>query len=66
MCKFAPVDWKNCATCQYWTGPRALTDLHNAADVEPSSWGECTLDPQHRRHYATNSCIRWRAWAAIA
>jgi len=66
MCRFTTSDWKNCATCRFWTGPRELNDLHTAAETEATSFGDCTLDEKHRRHYATNSCIRWRAWTAIA
>ena len=61
MCLFSPRDWKNCATCQFWSGPRQFVQARMACQAGPRDCGTCALRGDQRR-YVTNSCIAWRLW----
>lgn len=61
---FSARDWKNCATCQFWNGPRQFVPLRLACKVDQSEVGSCARRGDDR-HYATNSCIGWRCWALL-
>ncbi len=65
MCRFNARQWKNCATCQFWIGPRTLDQLQQAAEADQMAQGSCALQKRPLRKYATNSCIGWRKWAAL-
>jgi len=65
MCIFAARDWKNCATCEYWVGPRTLDDRQQAAEADGMAVGACRLQKGHVRKYATSSCYHWRRWSRL-
>jgi hypothetical protein len=69
MARFSSRSWNNCATCNFWQGPRKLHAPMGAADVEAGAQGACARK-QEKLHwrpttYATNSCSLWREWASI-
>ena len=64
MARFSARCWKNCATCEFWTGPREFNELLDAAEVEEMAQGNCDAEGKGARSYATTSCIRWRRWSS--
>ena len=63
MARFSARCWKNCATCEYWLGPRRLNELMAAAEVAEMAQGRC--EARDEKTYAITSCIRWRRWGAL-
>ncbi len=65
MGKFTARQWQNCATCEFWRGPRELDAVQKAADLDPSAQGPCVRNGTQVKRYATSSCISWKAWTAF-
>ncbi len=67
MALFQPKLWKNCATCNFWTGSRKTNDIHSGVRAEMNCCGEC-MQAKYKglRRFATNSCLKWRRWNALA
>ncbi len=65
MARFSARTWQNCATCQFWLGPRTLNTTMVVAEVEESAGGTCTAKGIDSKSYATTSCIGWRRWLPL-
>ena len=66
MARFTAREWKNCATCEFWVGPRGFSELHTAAEVDVMAEGVCALNQKRLRRFATGSCIDWQRWEPLA
>lgn len=65
MAKYAATNWKNCATCEFWDGPRQTGLEPGTSAVDEGARGKCTLHGSGATKYATNTCAGWRRWAAL-
>jgi len=65
MARFSARCWKNCATCEFWMGPREFNELLDAAEVDETAQGTCDAEGKGAKSYATTSCIRWRRWSSF-
>ena len=65
MARFSAKNWKNCATCRFWSGPRDLDTVMLATQVEPLAQGECSTRGRGIKAYATGSCNAWRLWPEL-
>jgi len=65
MGRFTAREWQNCATCQYWVGPRQLNQSLSAAEVDPAARGTCIFHQKCAHRYATTSCINWQVWGVL-
>ena len=66
MSLFKPKDWRNCATCQFWTGTRHTDDRHVGVRAGPIDCGSCRLAKyKGQRRFATNACIQWQQWNVL-
>ena len=58
--------WQNCATCEFWVGPRAPDHWRERVEVENDAKGECTGKTWNRsQKTATQSCSDWKAWSVL-
>jgi hypothetical protein len=58
--------WKNCATCDFWQGPRKLDGGGVAVTVDSSSQGQCNGFWKGSRKTGNNKCSEWRKWGDLA
>ena len=65
MAKYSTTMWRNCATCEFWQGPRDVNEPMHASEVDERACGPCKLVYKNAKRYATNSCARWRGWMAL-
>ena len=65
MARFSAKTWQNCATCQFWLGPRVLNARMVVAEVDEAAEGACTARKQNPRRYATASCNGWQRWVPL-
>ncbi|KPK86197.1 MAG: hypothetical protein AMJ81_01750 [Phycisphaerae bacterium SM23_33] len=65
MAKYSPNIWQNCATCEFWVGPRRPDESGATAEVDEAAQGKCILRGAHAEKYATNTCVGWRRWTAL-
>ena len=63
MAKYSVTNWKNCATCEFWDGPRVSNE--ELTVVDESAGGKCTLHGSGATKYPTNTCVGWRRWADL-
>ena len=63
MAKFSARFWQNCATCEFWVGPRQFNAPMVAAEVDEKAEGACSGERKDSKSYATTSCVGWRQWA---
>ena len=63
--RFSARQWHNCATCQFWCGPRDWDAHQNAVVTDGMECGECTSKDKPCRKYATNTCIAWTPWTQL-
>ena len=49
MARFTAREWKNCATCEFWVGPRDFNELLTAAEVDVRAEGVCALNQKRLR-----------------
>jgi hypothetical protein len=57
--------WKNCATCDFWQGPRQLDGGRIAVTVDSSALGQCTGFWSGSRKMGNNKCTEWRKWIEL-
>jgi hypothetical protein len=58
--------WKNCSTCEFWTGPRKPNSFRNGVDVDASAKGTCTGKTWNRMpRTATQNCSDWHPWGVF-
>jgi len=67
-----PSNWKNCATCEYWSGERTPADPfgNRVAFESPMSRGRCLNRSSGWFHsdlgkQANASCPCWEKWAVL-
>ena len=65
MARFSAKCWQNCATCEFWSGPRGVNALMAAAEVEAAARGVCGANGKDSKSHATSSCIGWRKWGML-
>lgn len=65
MAKYSVTNWKNCATCEFWNGPRTSSHVRETSVVDESARGKCTLHGSGATKYPTNTCVGWRRWLEL-
>ncbi|KKL83560.1 hypothetical protein LCGC14_1973500 [marine sediment metagenome] len=65
MARFSAKCWQNCATCKFWAGPRDVSELMAAAEVDVGAEGACGVKVKKAKSYATTSCIQWQRWGML-
>ena len=66
MARYSGIFWKNCATCDLWTGPREVEEATRTVQIDPAARGVCPSQAKNPVRYATSVCARWRQWASLA
>ena len=63
------ANFKNCATCAYWTGARSLNGTRTQVLYEYGTTGDCysgsTTAPRFRKKAAGASCSSYEKWAQL-
>jgi len=57
--------WKNCATCEHWSGARKPLPGHDGVTVDSSTVGVCNGFWKGSRKYANDKCGGWAKWGHI-
>jgi len=65
MARYSVANWKNCATCEFWEGPREVGAAPGTSVVEETARGKCTLHGSGATKYPTNTCVGWRRWVEL-
>ena len=65
MSKFSPKYWQNCATCDFWVGPRTCDAQQGAAVVKELVEGKCTIIQADAKRFSLASCTKWKKWASL-
>ena len=63
-CNYSFV-WKNCATCDCWSGPRKTNGDLNGVTVDSSAVGQCGGFWKGSRKFGNNKCPEWKQWATL-
>ncbi len=54
--------WKNCATCDCWTGKRQVNAAGDTVAVDSSAVGTCTGFWEGSRKFGNDKCTEWTPW----
>ena len=65
MARYSGTFWKNCATCDFWTGSREAEASTHTVQIDPAARGSCTLKTKYPVRYATNVCSAWKEWQVL-
>ena len=69
MAQKIPKNFKNCAVCEYWAGPRELDNSGNSVIVSSTNIkGKCLLKDSgwyKREKPANTRCPKWQPWSAL-
>lgn len=67
MSSSLPSNWNNCATCQFWTGPRTPTTFRDRVEFESNDiQGMCAGGGWDRSMKAAGSCCSdWVKWGVL-
>ena len=59
--------WKNCVTCEFWTGPRHISEFRDRVEYRSDhEKGECVGGGWNWSHQtAMSSCGQWRKWSLL-
>ena len=57
--------WKNCATCEHWSGVRKALPTHDGVAVDSSMVGVCSGFWKGSRKYGNDKCGGWAKWSQI-
>jgi hypothetical protein len=57
--------WKNCATCNHWSGVREAAEDKSAVHVDSSAIGICNGFWQGSRKYVNDKCSEWVMWEKL-
>lgn len=57
--------WKNCATCDCWTGERSVNEAGDTVSVDSSAAGICTGFWEGSRKFGNDKCTEWKRWAEL-
>ena len=62
-----PASWKNCGSCEFWSGARKPSTFRDQAEVEDTSFtGECVGGGCDRMQMtAMGNCTQWRKWGVL-
>lgn len=64
-----PTNWKQCATCMYWTGNRKTNTFGEWAEVDsPMAKGKCACRNSGWTDYekqANASCASFQKWSVL-
>lgn len=62
-----PSTWKNCVTCNYWTGPRKPTTFRDRVEFNSEQDnGECAGGGWDRsQRSAVSTCNKWVKWGVL-
>jgi hypothetical protein len=57
--------WKNCGTCDFWSGSRRPDGFKSGVDVDQHAKGECMGKWNRQPRTANQSCDGWRKWGVL-
>ncbi|MFZ4725282.1 MAG: hypothetical protein ACOYMD_07510 [Paludibacter sp.] len=59
-------NWKNCCTCDFWTGQRKPSYWRDRVEYESGAKGECAGGGWNRSKMEANGgCSTWRMWSVL-
>jgi hypothetical protein len=60
------ANFKNCVTCDYWTGPRSLNSTRTRAEYDSGVDGNCLEGGRKITHKPPSAtCSKWQKWGQL-
>ncbi|MFC1483225.1 hypothetical protein ACFL56_03085 [Candidatus Margulisiibacteriota bacterium] len=57
--------WKNCSTCNYWSGTRVPDSYKKGVNVDSNAEGKCMGKWKNSKRKAVNQCSSWGKWSIL-
>ncbi|MHB8887122.1 MAG: hypothetical protein ACYC5H_18955, partial [Methylovirgula sp.] len=58
-------DWKRCATCEFWSGPRIPGAFLNDVRFDQKNKAQCVGKRKGQSKSGNDSCPHWVKWAVL-